>query len=164
MASCGGEGSPAELVRIHSQETLNFRMDSSDGPEHAFALEATWIVDRDGTATVTVTEPAPGRSNTVELSPAELDRVKRALADLDVRALERRFGTEKEGDGTTVITYGGRTTTLDSRIMGFSPAAEAPTAARPFARLAHLLSTLTEPPGGDATRSGRPQVGAEPSR
>jgi hypothetical protein len=164
LAGCGGEGLAAELIRIDTQDTLDFRMDSSDGQEHVFAVEATWIVDRDGTATETVTEPAPGGSTTVKLSASELTRVKHALADLDVASLEDRFGTERDGDGTTSITYRGRTTTLDSRVMGFSPAHEAPPAARPFARLVSLLASLTETPQGDATRDRGPSVGAEPSR
>jgi hypothetical protein len=77
----------------------------------------------------------------------EFKRIKQALTDLDLGALEARFGTDKHGDGTTVITYGGRTATLDSRIVGFAPSDEAPPVARPLARVTVVLASLLEGPG-----------------
>jgi hypothetical protein len=149
MGGCGG-GDPAsdELVRIHTRNTLDFRMDSSEGLEHVFRIDATWVVTRDGTATETVTAPAPGRSKTVELSDAELARIKRALADLDLGELDSRFGSDEVGNRTTVVTYNGQTVTLDPRIMGLTPD-DAPAVARPLTRLNRLLGVLLETPDGD---------------
>jgi hypothetical protein len=165
VAACGGgdsAASPDELVRLHVQDTLDFRMDASDGPENVIPIDTSWVVYRDGSGTETVTEPAPGSDKAFELSAHELVGLKRALAALDLQALEYRFGTDQEGDGTTTVTYDGQTTTLDSRVMGFSPPAEAPPDARSFSRLVILLTRFTDPrPRGDSSdKPGR--VGAEP--
>ena len=162
LPACGG-GSSNELVRIHSQDTLDFRMDSSDGPDHVFQVDGTWIVTRDGTATETVTEPGPGRSKTVELSALRLKRIKQLLAVLDLDALQHHFGTDKEGDGTAVITYGGQTVTLDSQIMGFAPVDEAPGVARPFARLMRMLANLLEAPRSAGGHANGAEVATAPS-
>lgn len=155
MSACGGgDPAPDELVRIHTRDTLDFRMDSSEGLEHVFRIDGTWVVTRDGTATDTVTAPAPGRSKTIELSDAELARIKRALADLDLGELDSRFGTDEQGNGTTVVSYNGETVTLDARIMGFTPD-EAPAGARPLTRLNRLLGVLLETPEGDITPGQR---------
>jgi hypothetical protein len=139
-------------------------MDSSDGPEHVFHVDWTLVVHRNGTATEASLAPGPSKSKTVQLSPAEFRQVKAALAQLDLGALEQHFGTDKEGDGTTVLTYAGRTVTLDSRIMGVSPPDEGPVVARPFSRVARALTIALEIPQGDARHGHAPHVGAEPTR
>ena len=130
-------------------------MDSSDGPEHIIPIDATWTVDRDGTATETSVRPGRDWSKTTELSASELRLIKDALTGIDIEALTERFGTQKEGDGTTVVAYRGQTVTLDSRIMGFSPPGEAPRVARSFVRLTGVLTTALENPrGADKSSAG----------
>jgi hypothetical protein len=86
--------------------------------------------------------------------------LKEELAALDLKELERRFGTNEDGDGTITITYRGRTTTLQTAVLGHeSGRAQAQ-------RLSHLLFLIDEGLSGSHARGqGKPgRVGAEPSR
>lgn len=106
VAACGG-GDPSsnELVRLHFEDTLDFRMDPSDGPEHVVRFDETITIDRDGHGTRT--SAAFDGTRTFEITEAQERHLNDALAMLDFERLDQRLGTDSGHRGSSTITYGG---------------------------------------------------------
>jgi hypothetical protein len=147
VAACGGDDASDELVRVRIQDTLDFRMDKSDGPEHVIPIDATIVVDRDREGTTV----DPEGTHSLKVSKDELERLKKDLARLDLPALERRFAAQDEDDSTITITYDGRTVVLDNLVAGISPG-ERDDLPRPSPAVDRLLQDLSRLPLDDIRR------------
>jgi hypothetical protein len=147
VAGCGGGGSSSdELVRLHFEDTLDFRMDPGDGPEHIVHYDETIAIDRDSSGTRT--SAAFEGTRTFQVPKAKEQRLRQALAALDLDLVDQRFGTESDGDGTTTISYDGQTvTTVDKRVRGPGPGGKGELAHRYLAvtRMVEGLSDETVP-------------------
>jgi len=162
LAACGGDdNSSDELVRLHMRDMLGFRGDVSPEPgqsqDRGFPIDLTIVVDRDGSGTETT---ADGATRDFEVTSSELETLEEALGRLDLNALEQRFGADKEGEGTIAVTYGGKTSVLDNRVVGLAGDGPAQALSRVVATLVGFADS--HPSGGAARQPS--QVGSEPSR
>lgn len=174
LGSCGGGDSTEvpsdELVRVHIQDTLELRT-GAEGTSRAMRVDDTITIERDGRGTRT--SAAFDGTRAFRVPADRLERLERALAGLDLQALESRFGAEDRGDGTVTVTYGGQTVTLDTRVLGLDTGGNAQ--AERLSRIVLTLQALANPHRGGGSQgqagqvggssgAGAGQVGAEPSR